>query len=229
MRIVGISDTHCRHRKLQIPECELLIHAGDWSYHGTPAETRDFALWLNDQPAKDIIVVPGNHEEGIQAAFPKSLEWITGPCPRAHVLIHEYAEIAGLKIFGSAYTPWFHDWAYNAGRTITEAAHYKVPFIGDLWKKIPEGLDILITHGPAYDILDEVKTVGGDSYNLPRFVGCVELRKRIAETKPALHIFGHIHSAHGEKHQDGVSHYNVSVCDEMYSATNPITRITYER
>lgn len=222
---MALSDTHCRHGRLTIPECDILIHAGDWSFNGTPAETRDFALWLNEQEAGHIVVVPGNHEEGFEAAYPRSLTWIKEACPGAHILVHETINIDGLNIFGSPWTPWFHDWAYNAGRTITEAAHYKKPFIGDLWAQIPRNTDILVTHGPPYDILDEVFRVSGDRHDPPRFVGCEELRKAIQEIKPQAHIFGHIHSSYGQKHENGISYYNVAVCDEMYCPTNPITVI----
>jgi len=98
---------------------------------------------------------------------------------------------------------------------------------------IPEDTDILVTHGPPYEILDEVFAVDGSSYRdhgmMPRYVGCVDLAARIKEVKPDLHIFGHIHSGHGQKHVNGVSHYNASICDEMYAPSNPITIIEYEK
>ena len=53
------------------------------------------------------------------------------------------------------------------------------------WDKIPENVDILITHGPPQGY--------GDRILLGKHVGCPELMKRVAEVKPRYHFFGHIH------------------------------------
>lgn len=42
MRIVCISDTHGLHRKLVLPEADILIHAGDFMIHGRPRGDRRF-------------------------------------------------------------------------------------------------------------------------------------------------------------------------------------------
>lgn len=227
MRIVAVSDTHCKHNKLKIPPCDLLIHAGDWTYQGMQSEVRPFAEWLNDQPARNIVIVPGNHEVYFEDNWPESNRWILDHCPDVQILINDTIEVNGVKIFGSAWTPWFHQWAYNAGRTISEAAHYRVPFIGDKWAEIQPGTNIVITHGPAYGILDEL--VYPDGTPKGEFVGCVELRKKIEEIKPDLHFCGHIHGQHGQVHINGTSFYNVSICDELYYPSNPATVIEYEK
>lgn len=227
MKLVAISDTHGMHEKLTIPECDILIHAGDESpSRGSEAEIRQFARWFNRQSANHKIWVPGNHSVGFQAQYPSSLKWFKDECPGGHALVHESLQLEGLNFFGSPWTPVYgDDWAYNAGRTITEAAFYRKPFIGDLWAQVPRDINVLITHGPAYDILDEVFQVSGDSYNPPRSVGCVELRKLIEEIRPDIHICGHVHSGHGQKHIDGISFYNVAICDEMHYISNPVTEI----
>lgn len=46
-----------------------------------------------------------------------------------------------------------------------------------------------LTHGPPFDILD--LTVTGEH------AGCEALRARLALLQPRLHLFGHIHEAHG--------------------------------
>jgi predicted phosphodiesterase len=35
MKICAISDTHNQHSELKIPECDILIHAGDFTNNGT--------------------------------------------------------------------------------------------------------------------------------------------------------------------------------------------------
>ena len=55
-----------------------------------------------------------------------------------------------------------------------------------VWEKIPEGIDILITHGPP---------IGhGDLCLSHQRAGCVDLLREIQErVKPKYHVFGHIH------------------------------------
>jgi hypothetical protein len=54
---------------------------------------------------------------------------------------------------------------------------------------IPEGVDIVMTHGPAKYILDDTSD-GGNA-------GCEHLRRAIARVKPKLHCFGHVHRGYG--------------------------------
>mgnify|MGYP001244495831 CR=1 FL=1 len=54
-KICLISDTHTKHDSITIPECDLLIHAGDATYRGEADELYDFAKWLNKQPADFIV------------------------------------------------------------------------------------------------------------------------------------------------------------------------------
>ena len=46
-----------------------------------------------------------------------------------------------------------------------------------------------LTHGPPYQIFD--RTNGDDDS------GCEALRARLSDLRPRLHLFGHIHEAHG--------------------------------
>jgi Icc-related predicted phosphoesterase len=143
------------------------------------------------------------------------------------LLNHEAIDIEGVKIFGSPWTPFFYDWAFNAGRTITEAAFHRKPFIGDLWATIPLDTNILVTHGPVYGILDELLYPNGDPKG--QFVGDVELEKKIKEIKPDIHICGHVHCGYGQKHIDGTSYYNASICNEMYYPENHPHIIEYTK
>ncbi len=81
----------------------------------------------------------------------------------------------GLKIFGSPYTQYHCGSAFQVKRPVSDM----------LWDQIPEGLDILITHGPPYQILDlTAKKVNA---------GCPILLEKIKHLKPKIHLFGHIH------------------------------------
>lgn len=230
MKVVFISDTHNRHNKVMVPPCDILIHCGDFTFQGLKSEVENFAIWLNLQPAKHIIVIPGNHEKVMEACLSgteiNSKEWITNHCPRAKVLIHEAIELEGIKFFGSPWTPYFFNWAWNAGRTLTEAAHVFKPFIGDLWKDIPIDTQVLVTHGPPVGILDEVA-----DYRSGRLisVGCSELSKKIKDLKDLkVHAFGHLHLNGGRLLEvDGVKYINAAICNDDYKPTNPIVEIEW--
>jgi Icc-related predicted phosphoesterase len=59
-----------------------------------------------------------------------------------------------------------------------------------VWSKIPDDVDILITHTPPYGILD-ISRSGTNA-------GCEVLRDRLQRLPSCrLHVFGHIHEAHG--------------------------------
>ena len=63
MKIVIISDTHNRHRKLTLPEADTIIHCGDFTSMGYEHEIRDFMKWfshLNQYSYK--LLIAGNHE-----------------------------------------------------------------------------------------------------------------------------------------------------------------------
>ncbi len=52
LKIVLASDTHGEHDKIEIPECDLFIYAGDYSSRGTIAQTNLFLTWLIKQKKK---------------------------------------------------------------------------------------------------------------------------------------------------------------------------------
>lgn len=238
-KIAAMADSHNKHNKVTIPPVDMFIHAGDWSGMGRESETRNFAKWLNKLDARHIVVVPGNHEVEFEQGLPSSLNWILEECPRAHILIDQSVVIEGVKIHGSPITPWFHDWAWN--RSIREdgmvykaprfggggSVFKQIPTIMPHWDLIPEDTDILVTHGPPYQILDEL--VFADGTPKGEHVGCHHLLERIKKVKPDIHIFGHIHCGHGQKHIEGTSFYNVALCDEMYMPSNGITIIDYKK
>lgn len=218
MKIVAISDVHTKWKNLIIPECDVLISTGDYSYHGEKHIVEGFHEWLNKQPAKHVISVQGNHETWVEKNFEEAKAAAIKACPRVHFVQEELIEIEGIKIWCSAWTPWFHAWAWNARRGEEIKKH---------WDLIPTDIDILATHGPPYGILDAVYFT--DGVTIKERVGCQDLMKRIGElTKMKVHIFGHIHGSHGSKSFDNKMYFNASICDEIYYPSNPITLIDFE-
>ena len=174
--IVCIADTHELHREVDVPPGDILIHAGDFTmFSKNAAAISDFNEWLGELPHKWKIVVPGNHEFFLEAE-PSRRSLISN----AAVLIHERIEIMGLKVWGSPITS-LHGGAFGKSSPVDRAKLYDL---------IPMDTNILITHGPPHGILDYTPQMVQHS-------GCPGLRDAVEHLKPQLHLFGHVHGAHG--------------------------------
>jgi Icc-related predicted phosphoesterase len=196
MRIVFISDTHNRHKEIKVPDGDLLIHAGDISGRGRVYEITQFMNWIENLPHKHKVMIAGNHDYLAEQHPEEFLELVPN---NVTYLNDSGTEMEGLKIWGSPVQPWFYDWAFNRQRGEEIDRH---------WQLIPEGTDLLITHGPPYGILD--RTISGEK------VGCEDLRRRVIDIQPKIHVFGHIHEAYGQVHEDGVHYINASCLNHQY-------------
>ena len=196
MRLVLISDTHNQQRSLVLPAGDALIHAGDFTMRGTEVEVAAFGAWLETQPHRHKIVVAGNHD----FLFEREPRFARSLLPAdAHYLCDSEVTLEGLRFWGAPWQPWFLDWAFNLPRGAPIAAK---------WALIPEGIDVLITHGPPMGTAD--RTERGEN------VGCADLGEAMARVKPRLSVFGHIHEGYGA-HGDKV---NAAICDARYRLVN---------
>lgn len=207
MKIACISDTHQHHKKITIPPVDMIIHAGDFTYHGELHEVERFLDWYSIQDSKYKILVCGNHEKEI-SKYPDLLrQWCEDR--NIQLLRNEHTVVEGLNIFGSPYSVEFGNWAY--GLPEEKLQH--------IWNMILPDTDILITHGPAYGRLDECP--GGR-------VGSVTLRDHIDKgnlPNLKLHVTGHIHESRGTMFKDGYLTVNAAICGIPYTDViiNPIT------
>lgn len=210
IKCVAISDTHNKHEEItnDIGSGDIIFHSGDVTNRGTKSEILTFLNWFGGLDFKHKIFIAGNHDFAFLptlSAFPPIYPDIAPEFKEMGItyLMDNMVEIDGLKIYGSPWQPRFYDWAFNLDRG--EA-------IAQKWVLIPEGLDVLLTHGPAYGILD-------DTPNGLR-VGCEELYKRLAIVKPKYHIAGHIHYGYGMKIMDDTTFINASSLNERYEYHN---------
>ena len=208
MQTTIISDTHTRHEELNLPGGDLLIHSGDFMGSGNDVfDIIGFRSWLLEQDYKYIIIVAGNHERLFEDEPSFAEEMLTNNSNITY-LQDSSVVIEGIKFYGSPYTPAFCNWAFQLHND--EEAKEK-------WNSIPTDTDVLITHGPAYGILDQITTpVMGDN------LGCKELQKRIEEINPKVHICGHIHSSQGilDGYGEITTHINAACLGEDYNFTN---------
>jgi Icc-related predicted phosphoesterase len=209
IKIVCVSDTHLAHqdkgaRFPYMPAGDIIIHAGDATYQGSPTEIQHFINWFSKLDYKHKVFVSGNHDW----LFQRNPALARAMLADAGIIYLEDSEItiAGLRIYGSPWQPKFGDWAFNLPRG--EA-------LKQVWDKIPEGIDILVTHGPPWGVGDQL--FGG------RRAGCEELDKAVARVKPRLHVFGHIHRGYGF-YKKGIyvpcDSVNAAICDESYYPAN---------
>lgn len=203
MRIIAISDTHSMHRQLTIPEGDVLIFSGDMCGLGLEKEVIDFNNWLGEQPCKHKIVIAGNHDYPL-SVFP--ISWNNRLLNNATYLENSECIIDGVKFWGSPITPTFLSWWFMADRGEP---------IKKYWGMIPKETDVLITHGPAFGILDTTSP----KYSVEK-VGCKDLLNKIEEVKPKVHIFGHIHGGYNMFNHNGTIFINASSCDEDYQPVN---------
>ena len=227
MKLVCISDTHGKHRKLQeLPHGDTIIFAGDFSNVGERYQVEDFFEWLKSQPHKYKVVIAGNHDKSFDPKYtPQTVphiiskpEWLndllkTLPKYRIHYLENSGVEIEGIKFWGSPITPDFgaHFWAFNSPRGSS---------IKKYWDMIPIDTDVLITHGPPVYRLDAVSGV--------QHVGCADLESTVFKVKPKIHVFGHIHEAYGKDESDKTRFVNASSADEYYRICNAPIEIEIE-
>lgn len=207
-KIVCLSDTHNCNSQINVPDGDILIHAGDATIRGTEREVEDFLQWFSALPHKHKIFVAGNHDWLYETnnLFARRL---TADF-KIEYLQDSFVVVENLKIYGSPWQPRFYDWAFNLNRGAE---------LSEKWKLIPDDVEILITHGPPHGILDEVPR----RYWIEN-TGCEELRKKVEELsrkKLKLHIFGHIHCGYGQTENFGVKFVNASNCDESYEPTQP--------
>jgi predicted phosphohydrolase len=209
-RIVCLSDTHGRHDVLTVPDGDLLIHAGDMTMRGREPEVEEFAAWFTALPHRHKVVIAGNHDWLCERRPTRARELLSD----VTYLLDEETVAAGLRIWGSPWQPWFHDWAFNLARG--KAIRAK-------WDLIPDGTDILVTHGPPFGFLDGVRRPGWftEDATAVEHIGCEELRVALDRVAPQLHIFGHIHEGYGQARSGETILVNASICDADYQPVNP--------
>ena len=203
MKIVALSDTHGKHRQIEIPDGDILIYAGDFEIRNN-LDLFEMSEWLNELPHKRVVAIFGNHDftEHSEIKYMKQM------FERVNLLFNESIEIDGLKIWGSPYSPFFNNWAWMQPDNMLK----------EIWDTIPLETEIIVTHTMPYGILDGV---------LPRMesVGSLTLRDAIKRVHPYIQIGGHLHESFGRYTDGKTDYYNVAVMDEQYKVVNPCTVI----
>ena len=191
IKIVCISDTHNQLDLMDIPDGDILVHAGDFTMGGKEKEIHRFREDMAMLPHEHKIVIAGNHDLMFQHDY-KRARMLLGK--EMTYLQDVSIEVMGLTFYGHPWTPCFGwGWAFNSDKP-------PMP---------PMGIDVLISHGPPLGVLDWVDR--GEN------VGCPTLKKYVDNVELKAHIFGHIHEGYG---QEGIF-VNASSCTLQYAPMNP--------
>lgn len=185
MRLVVISDTHGFENQLTIPECDFLLHCGDFSRSGWHKPVRKFMKWFSSQPATHKIYVAGNHDKSFETE-PAFKQEILLNFPDLNYLENTSIELESIKFWGTPYSVQFFDWAFMYDRGGNKA--------NKIWNSMPRDTDIVLSHGPPLNILDWSPVI---HQYYPQNAGCPIMRHRIEETAPKLVCIGHIHESRG--------------------------------
>lgn len=197
MTIVAMSDTH-DYEVRNVPEGDVLIHAGDSCLIGSARELHRFIAWFSKLPHKHKVCVAGNHDRifQLEPALSRVMlgEGIT-------YLEDSMVTIGAFTIYGTPWTPAFNNWAFNLVEDELRLKYARIP------QEVP--FLILVSHGPPLGVGD-----GPDGLGSPALAQAVE------RTQPLLHVFGHIHEGYGVYPGGRTLAVNAALCDANYRLRN---------
>ncbi|KAF1913860.1 Metallo-dependent phosphatase-like protein [Ampelomyces quisqualis] len=215
-RFLIMSDTHGVELPSDLPYCDVLLHCGDLTEDGSPQSIAAALQALSRVKAELRLVIAGNHEISLDKTYYLAQKGAEADVGEAHALVSPEAASqasksgtiflsegtrrftlasgATFRIYASPYTP--ADGA-SAFQYPTNEDRFNCGSSTAAWAKnvgtpssiIPNGVDIIMTHGPAKYILDTTS----DNQS----AGCEHLRRAINRVRPKLHCFGHIHPGYG--------------------------------
>jgi len=196
-----------------IHPCELGVNADEWF-------RRKFFRLVKKLPC-EVVATPGNHDFWLHDAIMRGSIDAFAP-KNFHLLCNSEKTVCGLRIYGTPDVP------YISGHWVWEGDDFGGE-LDSVFAKIPEGLDILLTHSPMR-FLDTDYSLQRDPKKTHPF-GSVSLLSRMKKMKalPRVHFCGHIHSGSHKGHyfSNEVSPgpmltFNVSRVDERYLVEYPI-------
>ena len=208
LRIVHISDTHSGSYGGQLPDGDVLIHSGDFTNGGVeePGSVAGFLHWFLQERHRYKILICGNHELLLDRRHDLD-EYLACDTPEAAVqngfqrpvlLNDSGVSIEGVIFYGSSWNHCRMAWSANE----QERELY--------WARIPQDVDVLITHQPPLGILDlawlsrgsgsyECAICGAGTQHKGNYAhwGCASLLQHVRSRNIPLHCFGHVHDEHG--------------------------------
>jgi Icc-related predicted phosphoesterase len=200
-----------------VPDGDVAICCGDITTIGQLTVIDDFAQWMRSLPHKHKIAIFGNHDRFQTQSYLRDAA--LGYLADNGITYLEDNEIVidGIKFYGSPWTPVYGEHSFMASRGEE---------IASKWHRISDDVNVLITHGPPYGILDGVPKGFWFGEEIIENAGCEMLVRRIQQLKNLkAHCFGHIHTGAGVKVIDNVVFANCASCgivNDEYEIVNPV-------
>lgn len=229
MTIYATSDLHGQLDGLNPSLHDVCVIAGDigplkgfgpWHIHDQAKWMRKhFCGFCKKFPDIEFIIIPGNHDWAAmkQIDSENRVDNRVEFPPNVHLLIDSEVTVKGKRFYGTPWVPIInYHWAYEADSyTLMEK-----------FEKIPDGIDVLVTHSPPYIADNNFIDVSLQHGGMTHF-GSKELAEVVLRKRPKVVFSGHIHSGdHTEQNFDGVRCFNVSRIDERYEIAYEPTTVT---
>jgi Icc-related predicted phosphoesterase len=202
MRIVAISDTHGHHRRVGgVPDGDVFIHCGDYSDYGEVEVMRSANQWIASLSHRYKFGVYGNHDITCDRERPRFyVPEASKALAALEVLDNEEISIGAVNFYG---VPYCKDWPGWSEKTFTRSPGE----MEAIFSLAPTALDVLITHGPPFGILDMPHTSG-------EHLGCPAVLSYVKRVRPKVVLFGHIHGGFGRVRVDGTEFVNCAFLGE---------------
>ena len=206
---------HCLAFRPPVPQAHVLLHCGDLTNFGSLQAYERALELLGRIPAELKLVIAGNHELSLDEGWwqenapgfedpsehQAAMSIMRGkPAEDAGVTyleegLHEFTLSNGARfsIYTSPYQPVGRDLAFRYDRNEdrwnrpSQCAWEATPMGAHPIPDFPN-VDIVMTHGPPYGVLDKCNNIS---------LGCNHLRKAIGRARPRLHCFGRVHEDSG--------------------------------
>ncbi|EMD38117.1 hypothetical protein CERSUDRAFT_82338 [Gelatoporia subvermispora B] len=232
-RFVCISDTHSR--TLPVPPGDVLLHAGDLSSWGMLAHLQVTLDWLQTLPHPAKILIAGNHDISLDEEWRPGGVWeqkagqgfVSQDVDAALAVFRSqqlrdagiyYLDHESLQIVTDNGRKWEIYGSPSAPRYAVGAFQYETKEEANtIYDAIPSSTEILLTHTPPYGICDVTRK--------GKQAGCKALAKKLQSKdlrNCRLHIFGHIHEAHGAVVGKTDGKYRASVNAAMHTGKQAV-------
>lgn len=201
---------------------DLLIVTGDLTAKHTFTEHYDVLHWIDKQDYIKKVLIAGNHDDFLE----KNPNFYSKTS--INYLLDSGTEFGGLKIWGS---PWSASFKAISPKAVAFTKPFGIRAEGDFmdkWEQIPSDTDILVTHTPAFGILDGISIEDGSLYHVGNhsLYGWLEYVHR-----PFLHVFSHIHEGYGQeehfptRNDKMMISVNCSIMNANYKPVNEPIRV----
>ena len=179
---------------VQPEDFDVIVHSGDLmpnrSFGNRAVEELFQPAWMAAKVlafpdawrGKPLLFCPGNHDFIDPTPFLREAGF------DARSIANDLHVVDGVRFWGHPWTPAFCEWNWMCS---PEGMAEHLRPVARLMER--GGIDVLVSHGPAYAILDK--------NDIGEKCGCKVLRDvlREAEAPPQLHLHGHIHESAGVK------------------------------